>query len=90
MEGAPVPPAAQPAAEAVKEDVAQKENVNKNEVAIVSVTSKEWPNSCLGINKPELVCLQIITPGYEIVARAHGNTYTYHTNASGNAIVLVE
>ncbi len=86
----PVPPGSEAAAEAVREDVAKKENVQKDEVTIVSVVSREWSNSCLGVNDPDLVCLQVITPGYEIAARAKGKTYTYHTNASGSAIVLVK
>lgn len=89
-EPAPVPTGAEAATEAVKEDVANKQDVEKSDVIIVAVIAKEWPNSCLGVTKPDLVCLQVITPGYEIKASTEGKTYTYHTNASGSALVLID
>ena len=85
----PVQPIRNQATEAVREDVARREDVNKEEVSIVAVVTKEWRDSCLGIDKPDLICAQVITPGYEITATAKSKTYTYHTNASGSAIVLI-
>jgi hypothetical protein len=35
--------------------------------SLVEVRSTNWPNSCLGISRPDTVCLQVITPGYLIV-----------------------
>lgn len=93
-EPAPVPPGAEAATEAVREDMAERQNVEEKDVIIVSVTSREWPNSCLGMDKPNLICLQVITPGYEIVAKTKvegmSKNYTYHTNASGSAIALID
>ncbi len=85
---APSNPASAAATQAVKHDVASRANVSESEVKIVSVTAKDWPNSCLGINRSDVVCAQVVIPGYDIKASAKGTTYDYHTNTSGSAVVL--
>jgi hypothetical protein len=57
------------------------------EVKIVKVESVEWPDSCLGISRPDARCAQAITPGYRITLEANGKQYEFHTNADGSAVV---
>lgn len=66
-----------------------KVNENEDEVAIVSVVQKDWPNACLGMpgNTPEdEFCAEMITPGYEVTLKAQGRKFIYRTNMEGTQI----
>lgn len=54
---------------------------------VVSATSVEWPDSCLGVAQPGMACLEVITPGALVILKANGMTYEYHTNADGSVVV---
>lgn len=47
---------------------------------MVSVTSMDWPDTCLGAPARGEVCAQAITPGYEVVLSLDDNMFTYHTD----------
>jgi hypothetical protein len=47
----------------------------------------DWPDACLGVTRPEVMCAQVITPGFRIVLAAQGREYEYHTNADGSVVV---
>lgn len=59
-------------------------------INVVSVEEVEWPDSCLGISDPDVMCLQVITPGYRITLEANGRRYEYHTDESGGQIKAVK
>lgn len=71
----------------VVQDLAAKLNIPTTEIKVVSVTAMEWTDSCLGIARPEMSCLQAITPGYLMVLEAQGQQYEYHTNADASVIL---
>lgn len=48
-------------------------------VEVVKVASALWPNTCLGLPAPEL-CAPGETPGYQIVLRALGKEFRYHSD----------
>ncbi|MEN6410481.1 MAG: hypothetical protein ABFD44_12305, partial [Anaerolineaceae bacterium] len=43
-----------------------------------------------GVHQPDLMCAQVITPGYRIQLEANGQTYEVHTNEDGSNAALVE
>lgn len=43
----------------------------------------DFPDSCLGIPKPDEVCEQVITQGFSIQFVADGSLYEFHTDAFG-------
>jgi hypothetical protein len=55
-------------------------------INVISVTRTEWPDACLGIAQPGLVCAQVITPGFLIVLEADGAQYEYHTNQDASVV----
>lgn len=57
-------------------------------VRVVSVEAMEWPDGCLGVRLPDVLCLQVITPGYRVVLEANGQQYVYHTDLEGNQALL--
>ena len=56
-------------------------------INLVRATMVEWPDSCLGISQPYVMCAQMVTSGYLIVLDAGGQQYEYHTNQDGSSIV---
>lgn len=59
-------------------------------ISVLSAEAVDWGDSCLGVETPGIMCLQVITPGYRVVLEAGGQRYEYHTNATGEQLVLVK
>ncbi|MCC6456693.1 MAG: hypothetical protein IT328_17190 [Caldilineaceae bacterium] len=88
----------EPAAETGSEDVdmgalvrqilAQQLQLNLDQVEIVSVEKVEWPDACLGVYTADMMCAQVITPGYLVILSVDGQQYEYHTNLDGNFVQL--
>jgi len=62
--------------------------VTPEQITIVSVEEMDWPDGCLGVQRPNVACLQVITPGFRIVLEANGAQYEYHTDTDGRVVVL--
>jgi hypothetical protein len=75
-----------PAALAAEQALGESLGVPVSEITIVSVTPEEWPDSCLGAAPPDVMCAQVITPGYLVVLEANGMQYTYRTDQTGDKI----
>ncbi len=69
-------------------DLAQRLNVDPDTITLVSVEHVDWPNGCLGIQQPGVMCAMVITPGYKVVLEADGKQYEYHTNEDGSTVRL--
>ena len=50
-------------------------------IKVTGLEQREWPNSCLGVEAPEEMCLAVITPGYRIRYMVDGEAYVVHTTA---------
>lgn len=69
------------------EMLATENAVRPDDINIVSVEEVVWSNSCLGVQTPGLMCMQVLTPGYRIVLETGGKRYEYHTDDAGGKIV---
>jgi len=67
--------------------VAADLGVTPDQLTIVAVEARDWPDSSLGCPQPGRAYSQIITPGYRLVVRANGQEYEYHTSARTTMIV---
>ncbi len=74
--------------ELVRQVLVQQLQIDAAQVEIVSVEPVDWPDSCLGISTPDVMCAQVITPGYRVVLAVGDQEYEYHTNADGANIQL--
>lgn len=74
----------------VKKDLAKELKIIEAEIKEISISIENWPNSCLGIDDPEIICAQVITPGYRVVLEHKGKRYKYHTNIDASVIKKVE
>jgi hypothetical protein len=77
------------AAEVAQAKLATDLNLDVEEIEVVSIEEKEWPNSCLGLEKEGELCAQVIVPGYLIVLEANDEEHSFRTDATG-AILMQE
>ena len=56
-----------------------------SEVYVSGVSPVEWSDACLGVEQPDVVCAQVITPGFIIVLSGDGD-WEFHTDLNGNAV----
>jgi hypothetical protein len=71
-----------------RKDLAERLNIDPSVVTVVSVEAVDWPDGCLGVQIPGVMCTMVITPGYRVILEANGKQYEYHTNASGDVVRL--
>ena len=71
---------------AVRAYAAAKAGVREDYVTAVSILSKDWSDSCLGLGGIAESCLTVITPGYEVIVKVNGKEQTYRTNSDGSVI----
>lgn len=53
------------------------------QVILKEYRAVEWPNACLGLAQPGVVCAETITPGYLVVFSTPKGDIELHTNAAG-------
>jgi heat shock protein HslJ len=66
--------------------LAEQAGLALGQVEIVSFERVEWTDSCLGLGGPAESCLQVITPGYQVIIRAAGQEYEVRTDETGTVI----
>ncbi len=68
------------------EDLGSRLSIPVNEVSLIEWNEEEWSDSRLGCPQPGMSYLQVITPGYQMIFQANGQTYEYHSNKSGHFV----
>lgn len=58
------------------------------QVQIVDVEQVQWPDSCLGLGRPNESCAAVVTPGWKAVFSVNGTTYEVRTDETGSTIRL--
>lgn len=86
----PTPDETRPAVMAARADLAEQLDVALEDVNVISVTPREWRDSCLGVTYADQdeVCAQRVIPGYEMVLEVDGSRQSYRTDEAG-AIVRI-
>jgi len=72
--------------EKILNKLAEELTVQDNDIKIVSVADKEWPDACLGMAKGDELCATVITPGLEIIFDVQEERYFYRTNMDGTVL----
>lgn len=65
---------------AAKADLVERLGVAEEAIAVASLEEMQWSDSSLGCPQPDMMYLQVITPGFRIVLTASGQEYEYHTD----------
>ncbi len=68
--------------------LAARSGISENQIVVISYESVEWPDNCLGVNQPGIMCAMIVTQGYRVILQGNGSRYEYHTNGNGSVVVL--
>ncbi|NWG05398.1 MAG: hypothetical protein HXY35_01790 [Chloroflexi bacterium] len=63
--------------------------LSADKISLVSTEAVTWPDGCLGVQRPGMMCTQALVDGFKIVLEADGKEYEFHTDEDGSAIVLV-
>ena len=53
------------------------------EIKVVSSEALSWPDGCLGVTRPGVLCTRGETPGFRIILETGGQRYEYHTDSTG-------
>ena len=63
-------------------DLSDRLGVKSDQIAVVSITPKDFGDTSLGCPQPGYFYIQVITPGYIIVLSYSGTPFTYHGGLS--------
>lgn len=55
---------------------------------IVQSEPRNWPDPCLGIPDPTILCAAVVTPGWLVTVEDRDQRLTYRTNADGSLVKL--
>src|SRR4030042_2091866 len=69
------------------QEVSKKYDIPVDQIKIVSTEAKTWPNGCLGVVIPGVLCTDVIVDGFNIKLEANGQQYEIHTNQDGTSVV---
>lgn len=89
-EPAPSASGFEPIAGAAVQFAAAELGMDAASIQVVSVESVEWRNSCLGVDKPGEMCMDVITPGYRVVLDVGGQEVAVHTNQDASVMRLAD
>jgi len=77
------------AVSAAKATLAKKQNLNSDSIQLVDVQLVSWPDGCLGVQQPGIMCAMHVVDGYRIMLSANGQTYEVRSNLDGSQTVIV-
>jgi outer membrane lipoprotein-sorting protein len=64
-------------AQRVLADASSKSGVSISRLRIVDVEEREWSNACLGINKPGVLCAEVVVPGWQVTVTDGEQRWVY-------------
>lgn len=76
------------AALSARGDLVGRVKVDPDTITLVSVERVRWPDGCLGVQTPGMMCTMVITPGYRVILEVGGKQYEYHTDETGDVVRL--
>jgi hypothetical protein len=72
--------------EVVIKQLAANLGLQESDISVVSSTTIEFNDACMGVAMEGVMCAQMVTPGHIIVLQANGVQYEYHTSADGSRV----
>jgi len=67
--------------------LARQLEIPANTIVVHFSEQVDWPDSCLGINPNESICVPILTPGYRIQLDTSGVLYEFHSDIYGSRLL---
>ncbi|MBD3560906.1 S-layer homology domain-containing protein [Planktothrix sp. FACHB-1355] len=72
----------------VLENLSQQTGMEISALRIVAAQQETWPDGCLGIASPGIVCSKALVPGWRVVVGSDRQSWVYRTNLTGSLIKL--
>ena len=69
------------------EAVSKKYNIPVDKIQVVSTEAVTWPNGCLGVVIPGVMCTQNLVDGFLVRLLANGRQFEIHTDQSGTSVI---
>jgi len=66
--------------------LAENLGLKESDISVVSNTTIEFNDACMGVAMEGVMCAQVITPGHIVVLEANGMQYEFHTDANGSRV----
>ena len=60
-----------------------KYNIPVGDIQLIKSQPIAWPNGCLGVVLPGVMCTSQIVDGFKVTLEANGKQFEYHTNQNG-------
>lgn len=76
--------------EAAVKFAAAELGVDAAAIQVISVEEVTWRNSCLGVDRLNEMCMDVITPGFRVVLSVDGQEIAVHTNQDASALRLAD
>lgn len=76
--------------ELAKKHLAERTRAPLETIEVVEVAEVEWNDSSLGNPRPDMMYMQVITPGYSIELELGQKFYEYHTDMNGRVVLCNE
>jgi hypothetical protein len=70
-----------------RDALAANMNVSTEKIEVIKFEPVNWPDGCLGVSKPGVMCAMVITPGYRVILRLDNFDYEYHTDAKSTVVM---
>ena len=66
--------------------LAENLGLKESDISVVSNTTIEFNDACMGVAMEGVMCAQVVTPGHIVVLEAKGVQYEFHTDANGSRV----
>lgn len=86
----PIPnpdPMVQKMVQLARESLSRKFKVSEDQINLFSVEAMTWPDASLGCPQAGIIYAQVITPGFQILFEAAGQSYSYHTDTIDRVVL---
>lgn len=74
--------------QAVRQEIAENNEVNPEEIEVSEAVSQAWPDGCLGLAKEDELCTQAIVEGWRVTVTNGDRAWVYRTDDAGLSLRL--
>jgi hypothetical protein len=73
---------------AAKSALAEQLNIDVATIQLVDIQQVQWPDGCLGVQQPGIMCAMHVVDGYRITLSADDQTYEVRSNLDGSQTAI--
>ena len=84
--GQPIPPEDNTPVRAARQVLANALGIELSRITTVSVEPAYWPDTCLGIPQPGVMCAQVQVYGFRVILTAQGRFYEVRTDQNAATV----